>query len=139
MPNEKSCGIVVYRERAGSRLYLILHYEEGHWDLPKGHVEPGEKEMETAMRELREETGIDDIEPVFGFRESLEYFYERQGRTMHKEVVFFLGKASRAGVKLSFEHIGYEWLAFKDATKRLTYKNAKDLLAKAEKRLKAGE
>ena len=53
---EKSCGAVVYRMEKGRRLYLLLHYCEGHWDLPKGHVEAGESEEQTARREISEET-----------------------------------------------------------------------------------
>ncbi len=118
-------------------MYLVLHYEEGHWDLPKGHVEAGESETQTALRELEEETGIKDVEPVFGFRETIEYYYRREGRTMHKEVVFFLAKTATGEVRLSDEHIGSEWLSYEKALERLTFKNAKDLLAKAERRLKA--
>lgn len=136
MPDEKSCGTVVFREENGARLYLLLHYEEGHWDFPKGHVEAGEGETETALRELKEETGMTGAELAFGFRERMEYFYRRAGRLMHKEVIFFLARAPRAAVTLSHEHIGYEWLPFEDALKRLTFKNAKELLEKAERRLR---
>ncbi len=137
MPSEKSCGVVVFRMDAGRRMYLTLHYEEGHWDFPKGHVEAGEKETETALRELEEETGIKEVEIVFGFRETLEYFYRREGRTMHKEVVFFLAKAKTPDVRLSNEHIGFVWLPYEDALSKLTFKNARELLEKAEKRLSA--
>ncbi len=136
MPSEKSCGVIVFREDGGRR-YLLLHYEEGHWDLPKGHVEAGESETETALRELREETGIQEVELTFGFRETIEYYYRREGRTMHKEVVFFLARTPVREVRLSDEHIGFEWLPYDEAIERLTFKNAKELLAKAERRLKA--
>ncbi|MEW6722749.1 MAG: NUDIX domain-containing protein, partial [Candidatus Micrarchaeota archaeon] len=51
--DEKSCGIILFRE-GEKRLYLLLHYEEGHWDFPKGHVEAGESEHEAASREAVE-------------------------------------------------------------------------------------
>ena len=54
--DEKSCGIVLFREEEGTRQFLLLHYPSGHWDLAKGHVEEGETEHETATRELLEET-----------------------------------------------------------------------------------
>ncbi len=133
MADELSCGIIVFREELPQRLYLLLHYEEGHWDFPKGHVEAGESEKEAALRELREETGIKDAELVFGFRERIEYFYRREGKTMHKEVFFFLGRTDSKDVTLSHEHIGFEWLPFEAALARLTYDNAKGLLKKAEK------
>ena len=49
---EKSCGAVVFREENGVRLYLLLHYAEGHWDLPKGHVEKGESEEQNKLKKL---------------------------------------------------------------------------------------
>jgi len=67
---ERSAGFVVFTEREdGKRLYLLLHYPSGHWDFPKGHVEEGESEIRAALRELREETGLTDVEVVFGFRD----------------------------------------------------------------------
>ncbi|MFN7990578.1 MAG: bis(5'-nucleosyl)-tetraphosphatase [Candidatus Micrarchaeia archaeon] len=130
---EKSCGIIIFRLAGGVREYLILHYEEGHWDLPKGHVEAGESEIETAIREAREETGITDIRPIPGFRERLEYRYLRDGRQMEKEVIFFLGRTGTAEVRLSEEHTGYEWLDYRKAMLRLTYENARGILEKADR------
>lgn len=137
MPQEKSCGVVVFRhERGGGRKYLILHYEEGHWDFPKGHVEAGEEEKEAAIRETKEETGIADLEFLDGFRERIEYFYRQEGRTMHKEVFFFLAETKTRDVKLSFEHVGFEWLPYEEALARITFKNSKGVLEKAENFIK---
>ncbi len=136
MPSEKSCGIVVFREELPKRLYLLLHYEEGHWDFAKGHVEAGEGETDTALRELKEETGLTDIELIFGFRERVEYFYKRDGQTFHKEVYYFLGRTDTKEIKLSYEHVGFEWLPYAAAVKRLTYENSREVLRKAETVLK---
>jgi 8-oxo-dGTP pyrophosphatase MutT (NUDIX family) len=138
MPDEKSCGVVLFRTEPG-RMYLLLHYEEGHWDFPKGHVEEGEGEHEAAARETAEETGIGDMDFVFGFRERIEYFYKRGGRLMNKEVFFFLARTETSNVTLSKEHIGFEWLTYLEALARLTYPNAKEILSKAEKYLEANQ
>lgn len=138
MPSEKSCGVLVFRG-AEPRLYLLLHYEEGHWDFPKGHVEAGEGEKDAALRELAEETGISKVELLGGFRERIEYSYERDGKTWHKEVFFFLGRTEREAVRLSHEHVGHAWLPHDAALERLTYDNAKGLLKKAEDFLGRGE
>lgn len=131
MPNEKSCGIVIFRSLLNERKYLVLHYEEGHWDFPKGHVEKGEEEIETALRETIEETGISDIDIITGFRERIEYSYKKEGKTSLKEVFFFLGCTRTSTVRLSVEHIGFEWLTYEMALQKLTYENAKEILRQA--------
>ncbi|MCX8197635.1 MAG: bis(5'-nucleosyl)-tetraphosphatase [Candidatus Micrarchaeota archaeon] len=129
---EKSCGAVVFREEKGRRLYLILHYEEGHWDFPKGHVEKGESEEETAKREIFEETGISQLEFLPNYRDSIAYSFARDGKRISKEVVFFAAKTPQTQVALSSEHLGFAWLEYEEAKRRLTYKNAKQVLEKAE-------
>ncbi len=135
MLNEKSCGAVVYIRNPDLK-YLLLQYEAGHWDFVKGNVEKGETEQQTAVRELGEETGITDAKFIDGFKETITYFYKRQGATVLKEVVFFLMETKTSNVKLSFEHIGSIWLTYEDATRRLTFKNARDVLQKANEFLK---
>jgi 8-oxo-dGTP pyrophosphatase MutT (NUDIX family) len=131
--DEKSCGAIVYLKTASGILYLLLHYESGHWDFVKGNVEINETEKETAVRELREETGITDARFVDGFREKIEYYYRRkQGETVHKEVVFYLMETNTENITLSFEHIGSIWLNYEQAIEKLTFKSAKDLLKKAD-------
>ncbi len=83
------------------------------------------------LRELQEETGIVDAKFIEGFREKVEYFYRRQGATIHKEVVFYLIETHTEKIELSFEHVGFDWLDYQHALERLTFKNAKDVLQKA--------
>lgn len=131
MPKEKSCGAVVYIQHKEGIKYLLLHYEAGHWDFPKGNQEKNEKEEQTAAREIKEETGIEDIEFVNGFKETIKYFYKRNGETVYKEVVFFLAQSVSDKVTLSKEHIGYAWASYENALKKLTFNTAKELLRKA--------
>ena len=62
MAKVKSCGFLVIRNDPNPSFLLMRHADR--WDLPKGHVDPGESNKECALRELEEETGItvDDIE-----------------------------------------------------------------------------
>jgi bis(5'-nucleosidyl)-tetraphosphatase len=131
---EKSCGAVVFLKNTDIK-YLLLHYGAGHWDFVKGNVETHESEKETVIRELQEETGIADAQFIEGFREKIEYFYRRQGATIHKEVIFFLIETHTEKVELSFEHVGYTWLDYQSAMERLTFKNAKAALQKAHELL----
>jgi 8-oxo-dGTP pyrophosphatase MutT (NUDIX family) len=124
---EKSAGTIVFR---GDEV-LLLHYIAGHWDFPKGNIESGEKEEETALRELEEETGIKHAEVIPGFREEIVYFYRRRGMTIRKTVIFFLVKTSESEVRISHEHIGFKWLPYEEAMKQLTFENARLELKKA--------
>jgi 8-oxo-dGTP pyrophosphatase MutT (NUDIX family) len=133
---EKSCGAVVFRKNREIE-YLLLHYEAGHWDYVKGQVEPNETERDTVLRELKEETGIEEAHFIEGFREEISYFYRREDKTILKKVVFFLVETKESGVRLSYEHIGYEWLTFQKAMERLTFSNARKVLTKAHDLLKA--
>ena len=131
MIKQNSAGIIVFREKKHNNEYLLLHYESGHWDFPKGKIETGETELEAAKRELNEEAGI-EAEIYDGFKKKIEYmFTNSSGELVSKSVVFFVGKAKTDNIKLSFEHIGYKWLPFDDAIKQLTYKTAREILEKA--------
>lgn len=138
MAPEKSCGALIFRLDGGKRLYLLLHYMGGHWDFPKGHVEKGEVEAQTARREIAEETGIASLEFVDDFRETVSYsFRHSTGEMAQKTVAFFLARTNEKMVRLSDEHIGFAWLPYEAAVKKATYDNARMLLGKAEKKLSA--
>jgi len=133
MLEEVSAGVLVYRENENVK-FLLLHYPAGHWDFPKGHIEEGESMEETALRELREETGIrkDEIELENDFRETIDYIYRTRGELSHKKVIFFLGETEKEDVKISREHQGYIWLPFKKAKQKVTFRNARKLLEKSK-------
>ncbi len=132
MKHEISGGAVVYNIDAhGTPHYLLLHYLSGHWDLPKGHLEGDETPQEAAIRETREETGL-DITLDQGFEQSLGYqFRDRTGNLIKKTVIFFTAESKKTHVTLSREHIDYVWLTYDDAVKQVTYQNAKTLLMHA--------
>ncbi len=139
MPVEKSAGAIIFREEQVNIYYLVLHYQAGHWDFVKGNIEKGEEMKQTIIRETEEEIGIRNLEFVKGFKETIEYFYKLKGRTIFKTVVFFLTETKTEEIKLSQEHIGFAWLAYEDALKRLTFENAKEVLKKANEFLKNKE
>ncbi len=130
MPLEKSAGAIIFRKENEKIYYLLLHYQAGHWDFLKGNIEKGEKLEETVKREVKEETGIEDIKFIPGFKESIKYFYKLKGRNIFKIVTFFLAEIKTKDVKISWEHIGYKWLPYEEALGQLTFKNAKEILKK---------
>ena len=71
---EKSAGAVIFRKEDDKIYYLLLHYQGGHWDFPKGNIEKGEKLEDTVRREVKEETGIENIKFALGFKEAIKYF-----------------------------------------------------------------
>lgn len=133
MIEERSAGAVLLSETPSGRVFLLLNYPSGHWDFVKGNVEDGETLRQTVLREIKEETGIVDVEFVSGFEDKIEYHYQRDGDIVHKEVVFFLAKTKTTDVKISHEHLGFVWLSFNDALKKMTYKNAQNVLKKVKK------
>lgn len=130
-----SAGIITYVQINDQPLYLLLHYTAGHWDLPKGTMEPNETKQEAALRELQEETGLNAlIDP--SFYEEIGYtFTNYDGKLTQKTVYFFIGKSASTHVILSHEHIDFAWLPYKNALMQLTYDNAKALLTKAHKHI----
>ena len=72
MVDERSAGAVVFIADNETE-YLLLHYTAGHWDFPKGNIEAGETERQAATLEIREETGITDVEFLEGFRQIISY------------------------------------------------------------------
>jgi 8-oxo-dGTP pyrophosphatase MutT (NUDIX family) len=128
---ERSAGAVLYRETKNGRLYLLLQ-NGGRWDFPKGGVEKGESELQTVMREVEEETGLKDLTVVPGFRKVIEYFYRRDGKNIHKQVVYRLAVTGVDDVKISFEHQGFGWFPYEEALEKASYDNSKATLSEAE-------
>lgn len=92
MTKEKSCGAVVFTKDQGEPRYIIIHQTNGVYCFPKGHVEPGETEEETALREIKEEVGL-DVKICEGFRKTDEYKFSVNGeKVIQKEVVYFLAE-----------------------------------------------
>ncbi len=133
MIEERSAGAVIFSETPAGMIFLLLNYPSGHWDFVKGNIEDVETLRQTVVREIMEETGIADVEFVNGFEDKIEYYYQHDGNMVHKEVVFFLVKTKTTDVKISHEHLGFVWLSFNDALKKITYKNAQSILKKVKK------
>src|SRR5687767_7972278 len=111
MTKVKSCGFLIVRGDPIREFLLMRHADR--WDLPKGHVDGDESEMECALRELVEETGITaaDIEPIADFRFTSQYQTRARvsGRAEDKTLVIFLARLRRDVVILPTEHGGFQW------------------------------
>jgi bis(5'-nucleosidyl)-tetraphosphatase len=130
MIDERSSGAVIFsnNKELNKSEFLLLHYASGHWDFPKGNIEDGEDEVQAAYREIFEETGIQKVHFVEGFRKKIQYYYRRGDILIQKEVIFYLAITNTKEITLSNEHIGYAWKDYMEAMNQLTYKSAQDLL-----------
>ena len=135
MKREKSCGAVVYRYNNDVlEVLLIRHRFGGHWSFPKGHVEEGENEFQTALREVKEETNL-SIRLRDGFRESVEYFPKPY---IKKQVVYFLGLSLGDTAKRQEEEISeLRWVPIDDAERMVSFANDKNLISRSREYLKA--
>ena len=121
---EKSCGCVVFDEGK----VLMIQHNEGHWDFPKGHVEGNETEVQTAIREVKEETNIDVIvKPQY--RYTTEYS-PKEG--VLKEVVYFMAnKKSDNCIPQESEIQKVEWVEIGEAVDRITFDVTRNVFKRA--------
>lgn len=126
---EKSCGaIIFYTGKNNTRILLVKNNNGRYWSFPKGHIEIGETEKETAIREIKEETGL-DVEIKEGFREVSDYCPFGK---IKKHVVFFLAQAYTDNVVMQEEEIAeYVWVDLQQAHKVCTYDNDLRIIEKA--------
>lgn len=132
---EKSCGAIVFRRHSGNVEFLLIKNKKGgNWGFPKGHVEVGESEHDTAKREVLEETGL-KIEPMDGFRELSEYYPHGK---IFKQVVFFVAEMPDDGaISLQQSEIDrYIWADYGLAMKTFRFNNDRSVLTKARNWLK---
>ncbi|HCU70665.1 MAG TPA: diadenosine tetraphosphate hydrolase [Candidatus Moranbacteria bacterium] len=141
---EKSIGSVIFRRKEnGEKEFLILHYPNGHWDFAKGHVEKGETEYFTLLREIAEETGITNLTIIPKFKRSIRYFYravgdealerihEKKSLNIMKKLVYYLVEVRAKKIVISSEHVGYGWFDGEQALSRITYSGARSIFIKA--------
>ncbi|XOU94639.1 MAG: bis(5'-nucleosyl)-tetraphosphatase [Candidatus Kerfeldbacteria bacterium] len=120
-----SAGAIIYYNDNGELKFLLLQYIGKYWEYARGHVESGESKIDTARREISEETGLKNLNFVEGFQTKSVFQYEYKKKKHSKEVVLFLAESKSNKVKISHEHIGFVWLSAKEALKRITYANSK--------------
>ena len=127
---EKSCGGVVFTRKADAIRYLIIRHLGGHCGFPKGHMEPGESEQETALREIREETGL-TVSLIDGFRAEDSYPLPKK-TGVYKQVVYFLAEFSDQTIHTQPEEISEAYLvSYEEALGLLPFPEAKRILTDA--------
>ena len=133
MKYEKSCGAVLYTYENHVLKYLLIVNQDGIYGFPKGHVEDNETEVETAIREIYEEVGI-QANFDEGFRETDAYrlFSKEKNKEVYKQVVYFLSKFNRNDImKQDAEVTTYEIVTYEEAINLIQAQSSKDILTKA--------
>ncbi|ADQ67411.1 ntp pyrophosphohydrolase [Halogeometricum borinquense DSM 11551] len=126
-----SAGAILFRDTRGRREYLLLKSRPGDWEFPKGGVEGKEELQQTAIREVKEEAGIQEFRLVDGFREDYDYVFEANGKTIHKTVHLFIARSFEASAELSTEHRDLQWRDYEQALNTITQDGPRDILKKA--------
>ncbi|QDU94256.1 bis(5'-nucleosyl)-tetraphosphatase [Lignipirellula cremea] len=131
MAKLKSCGVILFRQEPQLSFLLMQHPDR--WDLPKGHVDPGETELQCALRELEEETGYFAnevrLDPDFRFQLDYSVRYKRSGNQWQtKSLIMFLGELLVDRPPLLTEHEGYAWWTW-EPPHRIQEKTIDPLLA----------
>ncbi len=128
MKYEKSCGAVIFRKAEDWNVLLIRHTKGRHISFPKGHVEPGETESQTAEREIREETGL-QVRVDRRFRAENRYNIRPDTQ---KLVVIFAALTEQAEITPQPEEIAEAfWLPIEEAAARLTYERDRRIMRDA--------
>lgn len=133
MNYEYSCGAVVFTRIDGVPHYLLVRAKDqpqGCHGFPKGHMEPGETEEETALREIFEETGV-RVRLLEGFRAVTEYALPTPPDT-RKRVVFFLAEYQDQAVAIQESELaGFVLAPFDEALALTEFADSKQILTEA--------
>ena len=129
---ETSCGVVLVNYGA----VLLLQYPQGHWDLPKGHVEAGDSDRKATDVENWRKKQAFKCGGVHGFEERTEYTFRHKGKRQSKEVYWYVAETETLDVNLSHEHRGYLWLDWDQALETITHDETRSVVRLAEQFVK---
>jgi 8-oxo-dGTP pyrophosphatase MutT (NUDIX family) len=134
-----SFGIIpIYKQNEEENRFLIIEGKNGKaWGFPKGHTEGDENEIETARRELFEETGIKNVQLIEGLRYAENYDIVRKGVSVSKTAVFYAGFVQNNNVVVQEDEISnFKWATYEEALNTFLHENPKRILVKLVSDLK---
>lgn len=132
----KSCGFVVYKQIGNENYYLVIKSLNGDVGFPKGHMEDGENELQTAVRELKEETNV-EVNVIEGFKYQIEYKMPEIIDTI-KQVIYFLGICVKDDIICQEKEVEEaRFIRFEEALEVLTFQETKNILNSAQEFIKS--
>ena len=130
MQYEKSCGAVVFTRTNGQIRYVLAQNLEGYYGFPKGHMEAGETEVETALREIREEVGLSP-RLIDGFRTCDEHPIPKKPGVI-KQVVYFLAEYEDQEIVFQKEELlSAPLVSYEEAMALFVFEGSKRILTEA--------
>ncbi len=124
LKKEKSCGCIIIKN---NKVLLIYEKNRNFWGFPKGHTENGENEIETALREVKEEVGL-EVEIDEEKRYILNYIIKDE---IDKTTVLYIAKPKNEAIIIQEDEIGkVKWCTFEEALETLTFDNLKEIFTK---------
>lgn len=134
---DQSFGVIpVIKEGSTWKVLLVkqispANVDEAFWTFPKGHAETGEYPLETAKRELTEETGLHTISLIESAQFPIFYTFSHEGQLIEKTVTYFLGVCTDTATTIHMpeEIAEVAWFTFSEAERRLAHQNTKQVLA----------
>ncbi len=137
MRKETSCGCVIFDKKTHSKVLIVYEKNRNFWGVPKGHIEKGETEIQTALREVKEEVGINVKVLDEKYRYVINYIIE--DKQVDKTSVFYIAEPlddSMETTNQEAEIADSKWVTIEEALKIITYDNTKEVLQKAWNDLK---
>ena len=138
MNKEFSAGAVVFKRVGGDILFLVVYSNRNKiWGFPKGHIEAGESEKEAALREIKEEAGLEGLSFIEGFEQEVVYVtiskrLPFKGQKIEKHVTYFLCETIGEDIMVDGREItGYRFSDFNDAERLVRFDNLKRILRRA--------
>lgn len=133
MAKQIAAGIVIYNRDKDGIKFLLLYHGGRYWNFAKGKLNEAERSFEAALREVREETGIEkqDLFLRRDFRLNDSYFFTQDKQKVFKVVIFYLAESRKKEIKVSNEHQGFAWLPYEEARRLLIHPQLKNILRKA--------
>ncbi len=139
----RAAGFIIFRlspTKVSEYLLLQASYGQHHWTPPKGHVDPGEDDWQTAVRETCEEAGLSaekDLKVIEDFKVEMNYEVQRRGKLQKKLVTYWLARLiTSTSVTLSDEHQDFRWASLEDACKLSGYEDMNKALRECEEKIR---